>query len=127
MRGEAEEAIAKFDAGLDDDLNTALALAAVFDFVREANTRIDAGSFRSDNAADAARVLENFDSIFDVLRSDRAGAVPPEEIEGLIAERLAARKSREFARADEIRDDLAARGVVLQDGPDGTRWHYAGA
>ena len=123
----ADEAIAKFDEGLDDDLNTALALAAVFDFVREANTRIDAGSFRADNSADAARVLETFDSIFDVLRSDQAGAVPPEEIEALIAERLAARKSRDFARADQIRDDLAARGVVLQDGPDGTRWHYAGA
>ena len=121
----AEKAIRDFDAGLDDDLNTALAMAATFDFVREANTKIDAGEFLADNVADARRVLDQFDSIFDVLESAASGKLAPEEIEKRIAQRVEARKSRDFALADKIRDDLAADGVILEDSRDGTRWHYA--
>ncbi|MEZ5365100.1 MAG: cysteine--tRNA ligase [Bryobacterales bacterium] len=121
----ADTAIRKFDEGMDDDLNTALALAATYDFVREANTKIDAGEFLSENAADARRVLDLFDSIFDVLQSSAGGKLAPEEIEKRIAQRVDARKSRDFALADKIRDDLAAEGVILEDSRDGTRWHYA--
>ena len=123
----ADAAIQKFDEGMDDDLNTALAMAATFDFVREANTKIDTGEFLADNAADARRVLDQFDSVFDVLRSSASGKLAPEEIEKRIAQRVEARKARDFALADKIRDDLAAEGVIIQDGKDGTRWHYADA
>ena len=114
-----------FIAGMDDDLNTAQALGAVFEFIRDVNTKMDAGEFQTGNVADANQVLELFDSIFDVLKVEQSGQVPAEEIEGLIAERLAARKTRNFARSDAIRDDLKARGVILEDTPQGTRWKYS--
>ncbi|HUG80536.1 MAG TPA: cysteine--tRNA ligase [Bryobacterales bacterium] len=113
-----------FIAGMDDDLNTAQALGAVFEFIRDVNTRMDAGEFQAGNVADANQVLELFESIFDVLKTEQSGHVPAEEVEGLIAERLAARKARNFARSDAIRDDLKSRGVILEDTPQGTRWKY---
>jgi cysteinyl-tRNA synthetase len=121
----AETARKNFIAGMDDDLNTAQALGAVFEFIRDVNTKMDAGEFQAGNVADANQVLELFDSLFDVLKVEQSGQVPAEEIESLIAERLAARKARNFARSDAIRDDLKARGVILEDTPQGTRWKYS--
>jgi len=116
------EARQQFEAGLDDDLNTAQALGAVFEYVREVNTRMDAGEFRQGNLAGARDLLGLFDRIFDVLEPSREGQMSAEEIDRAIAERLAARKARDFARADQVRQDLAAKGVVLEDTKDGTRW-----
>ena len=120
----ADTACKNFITGMDDDLNTAQALAAVFEFIRDVNTKMDAGEFQADNVADANRVLALFDSIFAVLKSEKAGEVSADEMEALIAERIAARKSRDFARSDAIRDDLKARGVILEDTAQGTRWKY---
>ncbi len=117
------ESLAKFDQSLDDDLNTAEALAAVFEYVREANTAMDAGGFRAANRAQALELLARFDSVFDVLKpAVKAGAISDREIEQLIAGRTAARQARDFKRADQIRAELAERGVILEDTRDGIRW-----
>jgi cysteinyl-tRNA synthetase len=130
----SHEAIRKFEEGLDDDLNTAGALAAIFEYVRAMNTALDEGGFQEENRWDAARVLEVFDSIFDVLKPSEgaqtpaAGTLPSEpglsdvEIEARIEERTQAKKARDFARADAIRAELLDRGIVLEDTKDGVRW-----
>jgi len=117
------QALKQFEESLDDDLNTAEALAAVFEFVRETNTAMDAGDFRAENVAPALDSLARFDSIFDVLRpSAEAVSILDSEIEALIAERNQTRKVKNFARADEIRRQLLERGIILEDTKEGVRW-----
>jgi cysteinyl-tRNA synthetase len=112
-----------FGDALDDDLNTAEALAAAFEYVRDTNTAMDAGDFRTGNVAGALAFLDRFDSIFDVLRpSSTAGGLDDAAIDALVGERKAAKKSRDFARADQIRKDLAAQGIILEDTKEGVRW-----
>ena len=112
-----------FDQALDDDLNTAEALAAAFEYVRDTNTAMDGAEFRAGNTAGALEFLAHFDSIFDVLRpSARQGALSDAQVEALIAERAAAKKLRDFARADAIRAELAAKNVILEDTREGVRW-----
>ncbi len=119
----AARAQSDFRASLDDDINTAEALGAVFEFVREANIALDAGEFRAGNVASARELLDRFDSFFDVLKpSAAAGGLSDAEVEGLIAERTAAKKSRDFARADGIRNQLLELGIILEDTKDGIRW-----
>jgi len=135
MAARAAKALEEFDRGLADDLNTAQALAAIFDLVRDVNTAVDRGEFRQGDAAPVLAALESFDAIFAVLRDDdgeklRALGLAPDapplsdaEIEALIAERQAARKRRDFAASDRIRDQLADRGIILEDSRDGgVRW-----
>ena len=125
----------EFDTGLADDLNTAQALAAIFDLVRDVNTAMDRGEFRQGDAACILSVLDAFDAIFAVLRDDdaeklRALGLASEspslgdaEIEALVAERQGARKRRDFAASDRIRNQLAERGIILEDSRDGgVRW-----
>jgi cysteinyl-tRNA synthetase len=114
---------AAFDEALDDDLNTAEALAAAFEYVRDTNSAMDAGEFTTANAAEALAFLARFDSVFDVLRpSERTGGLSDAEVDALIAERNASKKSRDFARADQIRKDLAAQNINLEDTKEGVRW-----
>jgi cysteinyl-tRNA synthetase len=112
-----------FDEGLDDDLNTAEALAAAFEYVRDTNTAMDAGEFLADNAVATGEFLNKFDGVFDVLRSSAsAGGLSDANIDALVAQRTAAKKARDFAGADEIRKQLAAQGIILEDTKEGVRW-----
>jgi cysteinyl-tRNA synthetase len=112
-----------FIDSLNDDLNTAEALAAVFEYVRDANSAMDTGEFRSGNVAGALEFLGRFDSIFDVLRpTGKGGHTPDSEVESLVAERTAAKKARNFAAADRIREQLLGQGIVLEDTKSGVRW-----
>jgi cysteinyl-tRNA synthetase len=119
----AKKALEDFDRGLDDDLNTADALGAVFEFIRPANSAMDAGEFRAGNAAAAAELLARFDSIFDVIRpSESADGLSEDEIAAYIEERQKAKKAKDYKRADEIRNELLERGVILEDSKEGVRW-----
>jgi cysteinyl-tRNA synthetase len=129
------KAVDDFDAGLSDDLNTARALAAVFDFVREANIAMDKKEFRQGEVKAAQEFLATFDKVFAVLEDNDGeklkelgfgggtGGADDAEIEKLVAEREAARKRRDFQTADRIRKQLADRGIILEDTKDGSvRW-----
>ncbi len=117
------KALARFEEAMDDDLNTAEALAAVFEYVREVNAAMDSGEFRAADTAAALDLLARFDSIFDVLNPDvEDQSLSDTKIEALIAERNEARRARDYARADKIRDELLEKGIVLEDTRDGVRW-----
>ena len=135
MAGRIAKAADDFNAGLSDDLNTAQALAAVFDFVREANTAMDKGEFRQDDVAAAVEFLAGFDRVFAVLEDNDGeklkaigfggddGGLADSEIEKLVAERQAARARRDFAASDRVRKELSDRGIILEDTKDGkVRW-----
>jgi cysteinyl-tRNA synthetase len=116
----------EFGAALEQDLNTAGALGVLFDLVRALNSAIDAGEVGEPDVAAIRAAFDHVDRILGVLSlrraEDAASAVSPDEIERLIAERKAARSRRDFAAADRIRQELAARGIVLEDTASGTRW-----
>ncbi len=112
-----------FDESMDDDLNSAEALGAVFEYVRDTNTAMDSGEFRAGNVAPAAGFLAHFDAVFDVLRPGGcAVSTSDEDIDRRIAERNEAKRARDYPRADQIRASLLAEGVVIEDTKDGVRW-----
>jgi cysteinyl-tRNA synthetase len=113
----------EFDASLADDLNTAAALGALFKLLRSVYVSIEAGQINSADASRALGALRAADSVIGVLPSGEE--ILPAEVERLIAERLDARKRRDFARSDAIRDELAAGGIILEDTANGTRWKKA--
>ncbi len=149
LAGEIERHTRMFDEAIANDLNTAAARAAVFETVRIANTAADAGRLRPADAATCLAFLARFDRVFAVLATDDAAIThaaldwaacegrlqeaPPEllaqrsltdvQIEALLAERQEARRARDFARSDAVRDELAHKGIVIEDGKDGVRWH----
>ena len=147
----ARETVNRFRAGMEDDLNTAQAQAAVFDMVRKANAAIDAGQLKKDDPAALIDVLQKFDQIFAVLKDDEtekmkkilnwarsenrqkdvsdtlvktvdAQQLSDAEIEQKIAEMEQARRSRNFQSSDAIRADLTAAGIVVENTKDGVRW-----
>jgi cysteinyl-tRNA synthetase len=151
-RNESVQALAaetrrKMRASLEDDLNTANALGAVFEMVREANIAADRGDLRQDDKAPLFQILQQFDEIFAVIEDDDAGKIArafewakaqgklsetqanlaanrisDDEANRLVDERNAAKKARDFARADALRAQLSAAGVIVEDTKDGVRW-----
>ena len=147
----ATKAADELRIGLADNLNTARALGAIFDMVRDANAAADAGEVGKENVPALLKVLEDFDSVFPVLKDDDAGkvramvewakaeglqdkisaetaelakaaALSDEDVEKLVAEHSQARKNRDFARSDAIRNQLADNGIILENTKDGVRW-----
>jgi cysteinyl-tRNA synthetase len=136
---EMAERVAKaandFDAALADDLNTAMALGVAYDLVRDANIAMDKGEFRQGDVAAAKDFLASFDRVFAVIADTDAerlaalgygagdGAMGDADVEKMVAERQEARKRRDFAASDRTRKELAERGIILEDGRDGSvRW-----
>jgi len=151
MKKLAEETTAKMDAALADDMNTAQALGAMFDMVRDANNAADKGELKQGDVAPLMKALDAFDAIFAVLTDDdaqkvkktvewaeaesRADKITPQareiaatagtsdaEIDSLIAEMQEARKAKNYARGDEIRTQLNQMGIIVEVTKDGARW-----
>jgi cysteinyl-tRNA synthetase len=148
LQTAAREAQVAYMAALANDLNTADARAPIFDLVRAGNTAIDQGKFSAGDRDAILKVLMDFDAVFDVIedydaeptrralewaeQSGRMAEVAPEllarqglsdeAINSLVTERTMAKKMRNFARADQIRNELAEKGVILEDSKDGVRW-----
>lgn len=116
----------EFGDAMRSDLNTAGALGVLFELVRWLNAAIDSGQIGRGDVEVVREAFEGFDRVLGVLSLRRAEddqpPIPVEEIDRLIEERHAARRRRDFAAADRVRQDLAARGVLLEDSPAGTRW-----
>lgn len=113
----------KFDASMDDDFNTADAISSIFELVRFSNTNTSA-----ENSKEFIQsVLDKVITLCDILGLivEKEEEFLEEDIEALIEERQAARKARNFARADEIRDTLLAKGIILEDTREGVKWKKA--
>ena len=120
---EAEGFVTKFEDAMDDDFNTADALAAIFELVKFANTNVDENSSKEF----AGGLYEELFKLSDVLglKIEKKEEILDKEIEDLIQERQAARKAKDFKRADEIRDELLKKGIILKDTREGVKWQRA--
>jgi len=148
IQAAAKQAHTDYMAALANDLNTAEARAPIFELIRAGNTAIDRGQFFAGDRDAILKVLASFDAVFDVIenhdaeptrralewakQSGRMAGVAPEllarqahtdeEVNALVAKRDLAKKQRNFPLADQIRNELAANGIVIEDSKEGTRW-----
>ena len=117
-------AINELESAMDDDLNTSVALASLHNFIREINSIVSEERLLAEDRERVLDVIGRYESVLGVFGREENGDLDS-EIERLIEDRQAARRNRDFARADEIRDSLLAKGIVLEDTKDGVRWKKA--
>ena len=120
---QAKDFVKKFDEAMDDDFNTADAISAIFELVKFANTSVGDGA----SAAYIRALKDEIVELMDIcgLSAERGQEILDSEIESLIQERQEARKAKNFARADEIRDQLLEKGIILEDTREGVKWKRA--
>jgi len=111
----------EFEDGMDDDLNTSVALAVIHNLTRDTNTALTRKKLDDDNKRELLDLLKRFDTVLNIFGTDEREMLDG-EIQNLIDERQEARRRRDFGRGDEIRDELAGRGIILEDTKDGVRW-----
>jgi len=121
VQNATAQALKDFEAGMDDDLNTSVALAAIHELTRVVNPVLARGHLVADNKRELIAAIDKFDSVLNIFGKPQRELLD-EEIQTLIDERQDARHRRDFSRADQIRDELAERGIVLEDTKDGVRW-----
>ncbi len=121
LHGTAARALREFEEGMDDDLNTSVALAAVHNFSREVNTALARKQVKADNQRELLEVIDRIDSVLNIF-GEQQPEILDSEIQALLNDRQEARRRRDFGRADEIRRELADRGIILEDTKDGVRW-----
>ena len=119
---KVEALVKKFEDAMEDDFNTADAVSAIFEIVRESNSTVK--DFSADYAKKVLKVLEDLCGVLGI-ETTKEEEILDEEIEKLIEERQAARKNKDFARAEEIRDQLLEQGIVLKDTREGVKWSRA--
>jgi cysteinyl-tRNA synthetase len=120
-----DDARARFTAALDDDLNIAPALAALFDLARELNRRMDVRGLSTADAGRAAAFVRDLDRVLAVAEEDGSDLEP--ELAVRLEARVAARAARDWAASDRLRDELAERGIAVEDTRDGQRWRRLAA
>jgi len=116
-----ERALQEFEEGMDDNLNTSVALAAIHNLTREVNTALARKKLGVENKRELLELFSRFDLVLNIFGKDPAEMLD-NEIQSLIDERQEARRRRDFGRADELRDEMIERGIVLEDTKDGVRW-----
>jgi cysteinyl-tRNA synthetase len=121
LSAAAARALQEFEAGMDDDLNTSIALAAIHNLSREVNTALARKQVRAEDQRELLAVLDRVDTVLNIF-GEQEREMLDSEVQSLIDERQEARRRRDFGRADEIRDDLSRRGITLEDTKDGVRW-----
>jgi cysteinyl-tRNA synthetase len=117
----AARALREFEAGMDDDLNTSIALAAVHNLSREVNTALARKQVKAEDQRELLDTIDRFDTVLNIFGEQKREMLDS-EVQSLIDERQEARRRRDFGRADEIRDELSNRGIILEDTKDGVRW-----
>jgi cysteinyl-tRNA synthetase len=113
-----------FEEAMDDDLNIGLALAALFDFVRDVNKLLDDNLLSREEAEEVFRLMMRFDKVLGVIGEIKREETVPKEAEELIRKREEARKAKDWATADKIRNQLKAIGIIIEDTPEGVRWRF---
>ena len=117
----AARALQEFEAGMDDDFNTSIALAAIHNLSREVNSALARKQVKTENQQELLALIDRFDTVLNIFGKQQREMLDS-EVQSLIDERQEARRRRDFGRADEIRDELASRGIILEDTKDGVRW-----